>query len=104
MDKQDTKKALKQFESQIETILEMLFHKVDEFDVNDAMLAKKPLGGWSCISCQKNISNISGNMADYQVNNKFPVKDIPGQERASHQMPKGFSKLIQNYGIQNSVK
>ena len=73
MDKQDIKKTLKQFETQIESILEILFNKVDEFEVNDAMLAKKPLGGWSCISCQKGLNNMStSNQVDHIVNNKFP--------------------------------
>jgi hypothetical protein len=25
---------------------------------DDAMFAKKPLGGWSCASCEKNIMNM----------------------------------------------
>lgn len=25
---------------------------------DDAMFAKKPLGGWSCASCEKNIVNL----------------------------------------------
>ena len=25
---------------------------------DDAMIAKKPLGGWSCISCEKNLVNL----------------------------------------------
>ena len=45
MDKAETKKALQSFEKQIEQILEVLFHKVDEFEVNEAMFTKKPLGG-----------------------------------------------------------
>eukprot|EP00347_Sterkiella_histriomuscorum_P011345 403372808 len=99
MDRQDVKKALKQFESQIESIIELLYNKVDEFEVNDAMLAKKPLGGWSCISCQKNIQNVSGNPGDYLVNNKMPQRDMPLDH--SHKLPRGLSKLIQNYGINN---
>lgn len=65
MDRQDIKKSLKQFEQQIESIIEVLYHKVDEFEVNDAMLAKKPLGGWSCISCQKGLQNAMGSSVEY---------------------------------------
>jgi hypothetical protein len=50
----------------------MLMHKVDEIEVNEAMLAKKPLGGWSCVSCQKSITNMNGTLADYQVISKLP--------------------------------
>lgn len=49
--------------------------KMDEHDVNEAMLAKKPLGGWSCGSCQKNINNMSGQLAEFQVKGKFPFRD-----------------------------
>ena len=31
----------------------------------DAMFTKKPLGGLSCASCERNITNLSGLMADY---------------------------------------
>lgn len=31
----------------------------------DAMFTKKPLGGLSCASCERNITNLSGVMADY---------------------------------------
>ncbi len=31
----------------------------------DAMFTKKPLGGLSCASCERNITNMSGLMADF---------------------------------------
>jgi hypothetical protein len=31
----------------------------------DAMFAKKPLGGWSCASCEKNLVNLQGHLADF---------------------------------------
>lgn len=37
-----------------------MMNKMDENEINEAMLQKKPLGGWSCASCQKNLVNISG--------------------------------------------
>ena len=27
-------------------------------DGDNAMLSKKPLGGWSCASCEKNLTNL----------------------------------------------
>ena len=60
MDRQETKKTLRAFETQLEQIIEVVVHKVEDFEVNEAMLSKKPLGGWSCASCQKNIQNLSG--------------------------------------------
>jgi len=32
---------------------------------DDAMFTKKPLGGVSCASCERNITNLQGVMADY---------------------------------------
>ncbi|CDW74029.1 UNKNOWN [Stylonychia lemnae] len=103
MDRKETKKTLKQFEQQLEHLLELVVHKVDEFEVNEAMLAKKPLGGWSCASCQKNIQNLSGHLADYQVTHKLPGRESGEHLRASHKLPQGLQKLVQNYGISNKT-
>jgi hypothetical protein len=32
---------------------------------DDAMFSKKPLGGFSCASCEKNLTNLYGHIADY---------------------------------------
>lgn len=32
---------------------------------DDAMFTKKPLNGISCASCERNIVNLSGQMADF---------------------------------------
>lgn len=39
---------------------------------DDAMFAKKPLQGWSCASCDKNIVNLQGMPADYYNWKKLP--------------------------------
>lgn len=44
----------------------------------DAMFTKKPLGGVSCASCAKDITNLCGNMADYQPWKRLPFKE-PGE-------------------------
>ena len=49
--------------------------RMDEHDVNEAMVAKKPLGGWSCMNCQRNIVNMSATLAEYQVSGKMPYRD-----------------------------
>lgn len=65
MDKQETKKTFKMFEKQLKNIFDIIISKFEEADLTDAMLAKKPLGGWSCISCQKNVTNLAGAIAEY---------------------------------------
>lgn len=51
MDKQEAKKNFKLFERQLKNIFDIVISKFEEQDITDAMAAKKPLGGWSCISC-----------------------------------------------------
>jgi hypothetical protein len=41
----------------------------------DAMFTKKPLGGLSCASCERGITNLSGLMADYQPWKKLPFRE-----------------------------
>ena len=49
---------------------------MDEIEVHDAMLATKPLGGWSCASCQKSIFNLNSVIADHTVSSRPPQKEV----------------------------
>jgi hypothetical protein len=51
MDKSETKKTFKVFEKQLKNIFDIIINKFEEQEMSDAMMAKKPLGGWSCMSC-----------------------------------------------------
>jgi hypothetical protein len=42
---------------------------------DDAMFTKKPLGGNSCASCEKNIINLQGQIAEFHPWSKFPHRD-----------------------------
>ena len=55
--------------------------RMNDIEAADPMIAKKPLGGWSCLNCSKSLSNMHGNMAEYQNNKKFPNRD-PQQRMA----------------------
>ena len=59
-DKNETRKALKQLEKQLKNVYDLLMSlKANNHDnEEDAMFAKKPLGGWSCASCEKNLVNL----------------------------------------------
>ena len=48
---------------------------------DDAMFTKKPLGGVSCASCERNITNLQGVMAEYQPWKKLPFRE-PGDRIA----------------------
>ncbi len=91
MDKAETKKTFKMFERQLKNLFDIVISKFEEQDLTDAMAAKKPLGGWSCISCTKNLVNLNGALSEYQVQGKFPWRDP--QDRL-HKVGAGFSKML----------
>jgi len=41
----------------------------------DAMFTKKPLNGLSCASCERNITNLSGSIAEFQPWKKLPFRE-----------------------------
>ena len=59
-DKNDTKKRLANLEKNVKILFEMLGNRgsVDRGNEEDAMFSKKPLGGFSCASCERNITNL----------------------------------------------
>lgn len=86
-DKNETKKAFKYMEKlmkETETV-----KTVREGD--DAMLARKPLGGWSCASCQKHLEKLMGKIGPYQQWNKMPYRDPA--DRIARAGP-GFSRML----------
>lgn len=87
-DKGDTKKALKYLERLIREYIES-FKERKEGD--DAMLARKPLGGWSCASCEKNLETLMGRKAPYQPWAKMPYRDPA--DRIARVGP-GFSRML----------
>jgi hypothetical protein len=60
---------------------------------DNAILSKKPLGGWSCASCEKNLNNMVSGNGDQQTNwNRMPYRD-PAERMAK--VGQGFSKMLQ---------
>lgn len=51
----------------------MMQHRHEHDD--DAMFSKKPLGGVSCASCEKDLVNLYGKAADYHHWNRMPSRD-----------------------------
>ena len=86
-DKNETKKSLKFLEK---LIRENFSSKVVK-DGDDAMLARKPLGGWSCASCQKDLEKLMGKIAPYHAWNKMPYRDPA--DRIARVGP-GFSRML----------
>ena len=58
-DKNDTKKALKMLERQLKNLYDLFMSRGGHGEnEDDAMFTKKPLGGMSCASCEKDIINL----------------------------------------------
>lgn len=55
------------------------------------MFSKKPLLGYSCASCDKDITCLSGKPADYTPWSKMPYRDP--NERIS-KVGQGFSRML----------
>ena len=76
-DKNDTKKALKLLERQLKNLYDLFMSRGAGTSDNedDAMFTKKPLGGMSCASCEKDIINLQGRKADHLPWNRLPYRD-----------------------------
>jgi transposase-like protein len=57
---------------------------------DDAVLAKKPLEGWKCATCDKNLVNMIGMPAEHYTWNRMPKKN---GERIP-MMGQGFSRML----------
>lgn len=87
-DRNKTKKALKDLEFQLRKILEFIMSKREG---DDAMLSRKPLGGYSCASCEKGLEQLLGRKADHQPWNRMPYRDPA--DRIARVGP-GFSRML----------
>lgn len=67
----------------MKSILDLLMqqNKTGRENEDDAMFTKKPLGGTSCASCERNITNLSGLVVDYTPWKKLPFRE-PGERIA----------------------
>lgn len=58
---------------------------------DNAILAKKPLGGWSCASCEKNLTNMIKESNEFTAWNRMPFRDPNDKLKKVGQ---GFSKIL----------
>lgn len=55
--------------------METLLNQNDRGKEEDAMFTKKPLGGFSCASCEKGIINLEGLQAEFLSWRRLPFKE-----------------------------
>lgn len=91
-DKVEMGKNLKFLDAQIKNIIEINIKRTDKGD--SWLLAKKPLGGHLCASCENYIGDLKESNA-YVPWNKYPIKD---QNDKLYRLGNGFSKMLQMVG------
>ena len=99
-DKNDTTNNFKYLEEQLKKILELLSHKDSSSnDVDNWLLAKKPISGYSCAACESIIGNLRDESNKFIPWNKLPLRD-PGDKL--YRMGNGFSKMLQMLNFDNN--
>ena len=97
-DKIDTNKSLKYLDAQIRYMSEIFMKKGEKND--NWLLAKKPVGGFSCASCESYIGELK-DKGDYVTWNKYPQRNIEKNYRVGN----GFSRMLNmfNIDVKNSL-
>ena len=98
-DKIDTGKTLKYLDAQIKFLSENFNKKNDRND--NWLLAKKPLGGHSCVSCESYLGNLKES-DDYIPWNKYPQRERDKNYRVGN----GFSRMLNmlNLDVKNTFE
>ena len=98
-DKNETTNNFRYLEDQIKKILDMLSKKDSINEADNWLLAKKPLGGYSCAACESNIPDLRDDSHKFIPWNKMPLRD-PGDKL--YRMGNGFSKMLQMLNFDNN--
>jgi uncharacterized coiled-coil DUF342 family protein len=94
-DKNEVAKNFRYLEQQIKKLYALLNSKND-INGDNWLLAKKPLNGFSCASCEAYIGELRDN-SQYVPWNKYPLRD-PNEKL--YRIGSGFSKMLQMLNIE----
>jgi hypothetical protein len=90
--RKETKKSVKALERQMKNLFEMVRSKGSLGSTgDDAMFSRKPLLGYACASCEKDLVNLQGKKVEYMPWHKMPFRD-PSERIA--RVGQGFSKML----------
>ena len=98
-DKNETTNNFRYLEDQFKKILEMLAKKDSQNEADNWLLAKKPMGGYSCAACESYIGDLRDDAHKFIPWNKMPLRD-PGDKL--YRMGNGFSKMLQMLNFDNN--
>ena len=97
-DKIENNKNIKYLDSQIRHIIDVYIKKLDKAD--SWLIAKKPLGGYSCASCEAYLGELKKSQ-DYKPWNKYPNRERENNFRLGN----GFSRMLSmlNVDFKNQI-
>lgn len=72
-DKMDTSKNIKYLDAQVKHIIDVYIKKMEKGD--NWLIAKKPVNGYACASCEAYIGDLQDNNNQHIPWNKYPVRD-----------------------------
>lgn len=72
-DKIETQKSIKYIESQVKHVVEVYVKKMEKGE--NWLLAKKPVDGYTCASCENFIGELNDKSHDYKPWEKYPVRN-----------------------------
>ena len=96
--KSEITKAIKSMDLQLKNVYELIFKKEEKNE--NWMLAKKPIGGFACASCESYIGDLREN--DEKVFwNQFPEYNSNFKEVNVNKIGNGFSRILNLVNINN---
>ena len=101
-DKNECLKNFKHIEEQLKKILFLLKKRNEqngEGDANNWLLAKKPINGYSCASCESYIGDLSNDIKKYIPWNRMPLRESGDN---LYRMGNGYSKMLQMVNFDNN--
>ena len=93
-DKLDTNKSMRFLDTQIKHIIDVYIKRLDKND-SSWLIAKKPLGGFSCASCESYLGELK-NRDTYLFWNKYPQREKDQNYRVGN----GFSRMLNMLNVE----
>ena len=97
-DKVDTSKSIKYLDAQIKHIVDVYIKRMEKGD--NWLLAKKPIGGFTCASCEAYIGELK-DKGEFMAWNKYPMRE-PSDK--AYRIGNGFSRMLNmlNLDVKNT--
>ena len=101
-DKNESLKNFKHIEEQLKKIIFLLKKRNEQNvdgDANNWLLAKKPINGYSCASCESYLGDLSNDIKKYVPWNRLPLRESNDN---LYRIGSGYSKMLQMINFDNN--